>query len=53
MDFNQLIKDDRIMRALKDLEWEEPTPVQEQVLPLAFQNADVMAQAQTDRKSVV
>jgi len=47
MDFNQLIKDDRIMRALKDLEWEEPTPVQEQVLPLAFQNADVMAQAQT------
>ena len=47
MDFNQIVKDDRIMRALKDLEWEEPTPVQERVLPLAFENVDLMAQAQT------
>lgn len=47
MDFNEMIKDDRIMKALKDLEWDEPTPVQDQVLPLAFQNLDLMAQAQT------
>jgi ATP-dependent RNA helicase DeaD len=47
MDFNQLVKDERIMRALKDLEWDEPTPVQEQAIPIAFQNLDLMAQAQT------
>ncbi|MCU0852515.1 MAG: DEAD/DEAH box helicase [Thermoplasmata archaeon] len=35
------------MRALKDLEWDEPTPVQEQAIPIAFQNLDLMAQAQT------
>jgi ATP-dependent RNA helicase DeaD len=41
------VKDDRILRAVKDLEWEEPTPVQEQVIPLARAGNDLMAQAQT------
>ena len=47
MDFSSIVKDDRIRRAIKDLEWEEPTPVQEQVIPMAQAGNDLMAQAQT------
>jgi len=47
MDFASIVKDERIMRAIKDLEWEEPTPVQEKVIPLATTGSDLMAQAQT------
>jgi ATP-dependent RNA helicase DeaD len=47
MDFTPLVKDERIMRAIKDLEWDEPTPVQEKVIPLATAGEDLMAQAQT------
>jgi ATP-dependent RNA helicase DeaD len=47
MDFASMVKDERIMKAIKDLEWEEPTPVQEQVIPLAASGSDLMAQAQT------
>jgi len=46
-DFQSMVKDERIMRAIKDLEWEEPTPVQEKVIPLAMTSTDIMAQAQT------
>jgi len=47
MDFQSLVKDSNILKGIKDLEWEEPTPVQEQVIPLANANVDLMAQAQT------
>jgi ATP-dependent RNA helicase DeaD len=47
MDFQSIVKNDNILRGIKDLEWEEPTPVQEQVIPLAMANSDLMAQAQT------
>jgi ATP-dependent RNA helicase DeaD len=47
MDFTSLVKNERILKAIKELEWEEPTPVQEQVIPIAFEGKDVMAQAQT------
>ena len=47
MDFQSIVKDNNILRGIKDLEWEEPTPVQEQVIPLANANVDLMAQAQT------
>jgi len=47
MDFQSIVKNSNIMRGIKDLEWDEPTPVQEQVIPLADANADLMAQAQT------
>jgi ATP-dependent RNA helicase DeaD len=47
MRFVDLVKDERILKAAKDLEWEEPTPVQEQVIPLARLGHDLMAQAQT------
>jgi len=36
-----------LLKATKELEWEEPTPVQEQVIPLAVAGQDLMAQAQT------
>ena len=47
MDFQSLVKNDSILRATRELEWDEPTPVQEQVIPLAMADADLMAQAQT------
>ena len=39
--------DQRLQKVIKELEWEEPTPVQEQVIPLARAGSDLMAQAQT------
>ena len=47
MDFSSLVHDQNLLRAIKDQEWEDPTPVQEQVIPLAQANQDLMAQAQT------
>src|SRR4030042_6389089 len=47
MALSSLVKNERILKAIKELEWEEPTPVQEQVIPIAFEGKDVMAQAQT------
>lgn len=39
--------DQQLQKAIQELEWEEPTPVQEQVIPLARAGTDLMAQAQT------
>jgi len=47
MDFQSIVQNSAILKGIKDLEWDEPTPVQEQVIPLATANADLMAQAQT------
>jgi ATP-dependent RNA helicase DeaD len=47
MDFQALTNSQDILRAVKDLEWEEPTPVQEQSIPIAMAGDDLMAQAQT------
>jgi ATP-dependent RNA helicase DeaD len=47
MDFASIIKDERLLRAVKELEWEELTPVQEAAIPLAKAGTDLMAQAQT------
>jgi len=47
MEFGSVVQDQRILRVIADLEWEEPTPVQEQVIPLARRGEDLMAQAQT------
>jgi ATP-dependent RNA helicase DeaD len=47
MDFKELVDREDVLRAIKDLDWEEPTPVQEQVIPLARRGEDMMAQAQT------
>jgi ATP-dependent RNA helicase DeaD len=37
----------RILKAIRDMGFEEPTPVQEETIPLFLQGKDVMAQAQT------
>jgi len=47
MDFKDIVKNEQILRAASELEWEEPTPVQEKVIPLAMEGRDLMAQAQT------
>ncbi|MBN1677000.1 MAG: DEAD/DEAH box helicase [Candidatus Thermoplasmatota archaeon] len=47
MEFASTIKDERLLRAINELEWEELTPVQEGVIPLAREGLDLMAQAQT------
>jgi ATP-dependent RNA helicase DeaD len=47
MQFINIVKDTRILEAISGLGWEEPTPVQEQGIPLASQGTDLMAQAQT------
>ncbi len=47
MEFKELISSQELLRAISELEWEDPTPVQEQTIPLANQGFDLMAQAQT------
>ena len=47
MEFRELISSQELLRAISELEWEEPTPVQEQTIPVANQGHDLMAQAQT------
>jgi len=39
--------DGRILKAVGDMGFEEPTPVQEETLPFMLEGAEVMAQAQT------
>lgn len=47
MQFDSIVSNPEILRAIQDLEWEEPTPVQEKTIPIATDGKDVMAQAQT------
>jgi ATP-dependent RNA helicase DeaD len=47
MQFSTIVTNQDLLRAMKELEWDEPTPVQEQVIPLARAGNDLMAQAQT------
>lgn len=45
--FESLGIESRILKAIEDMEFEEPTPVQEDTIPLMLEGRDVMAQAQT------
>lgn len=47
MQFINIVKDPQILKAISELEWEEPTPVQERGIPMASEGTDLMAQAQT------
>ncbi|UCE91398.1 MAG: DEAD/DEAH box helicase [Methanobacteriota archaeon] len=47
MQFINLVKDQQILKAVSELEWEDPTPIQERAIPLAAEGIDLMAQAQT------
>jgi ATP-dependent RNA helicase DeaD len=45
--FAELGVDPHLLRAVEELGFEEPTPIQEQAIPLMLRGADVIAQAQT------
>jgi len=45
--FNQLGLDSRILKALDDLGYEKPTPIQAKAIPAAIKQRDVLGIAQT------
>jgi ATP-dependent RNA helicase DeaD len=47
MEFNEMNLDERILRALKDLDFEKPTEIQEKSLPAVMQGQDVIGQSMT------
>lgn len=47
MKFQELIQDERLLAALDKLQWEEPTAIQQTVIPLLADRQSVVMQAQT------
>ncbi len=47
MDFNFSQLSDLVQRALKDMDFERPTPIQRETIPLALKGYDIMGQAAT------
>lgn len=47
MDFNFSQLSDLVQRALKDMGFEKPTPIQKEAIPLALKGYDIMGQAAT------
>src|SRR5690554_3595222 len=47
MDFEALTQAPALLRAIRDLGWEEPTPIQAQAIPAAREGRDVVGIAQT------
>lgn len=47
MSFDSLGLSDALLRALREQGYDQPTPIQEQAIPLILQGRDVMASAQT------
>jgi len=45
--FSSLNLSDSLLKALEDMNYETPSPVQAQTIPLLLQGSDVIAQAQT------
>jgi ATP-dependent RNA helicase DeaD len=45
--FNDFKIEKRILKAIEDMGFEEPTPVQEETIPVLLEGQEVMAQAQT------
>lgn len=45
--FGSLLLDKKIVTALTDMGFEEPSPIQEQTIPLVLDGYDVIGQAQT------
>ncbi|XP_025095256.1 probable ATP-dependent RNA helicase DDX56 [Pomacea canaliculata] len=45
--FSEMGLDDRILKAIAQLGWSEPTPIQEKAIPLALEGKDVLARART------
>lgn len=47
MSFTEMGLDDRILLALIELNWSEPTPIQETAIPLVLSGRDILAKART------
>lgn len=47
MSFTEMGIDDRILLALIELNWSEPTPIQETAIPLVLSGRDILAKART------
>jgi ATP-dependent RNA helicase RhlE len=47
MEFDELTSSDRILRAIADLGWTTPTPIQRKAIPAAREGRDVLGVAQT------
>ena len=45
--FGEIVLDKRIVHALTDMGFEEPSPIQSQTIPLVLEGKDVIGQAQT------
>jgi len=45
--FNQLNLNTKILRAIEEMGFEQPTPIQEQAIPIALEGKDLIGQAQT------
>lgn len=45
--FDELMLDDRLLRAVTDMGFEEPSPIQAQAIPLQMEGLDIIGQAQT------
>ena len=47
MKFNEMQLDERILKAVKELGYEEATPIQTEAIPVAITGRDILGQAQT------
>ena len=47
MRFEELVADERILRAVEDMGFEEASPIQAQSIPAVLQGKDIVGQAQT------
>jgi ATP-dependent RNA helicase RhlE len=47
MTFSSLISNDNLLKAITELGYQEPTPIQQQAIPAIFAGDDIMAGAQT------
>jgi ATP-dependent RNA helicase DDX56/DBP9 len=45
--FNTFSLDPRLLRAIARLQYAQPTPIQQQAIPLALSGKDILARAQT------
>ena len=45
--FEQLMISEPVLRALNDMGFEEPTPIQQEAIPVAMSGKDMIGQAQT------
>lgn len=47
LSFHEMGLDDRLLKAISQLGWSEPTPIQEKAIPLAIDGKDILARART------